>query len=204
MADQHWDDIYQRKAEAELSGSRQHLEQSLAFVDAAGLAFNDPIIDVGGGTSTFVDDLLARGYTNITVLDLASTALDLVRARLGHMAKHVTWVAADVTVAQLPADYYRFWHDRAVFHFLNELDQRQRYVANVMRSVRSGGHVVVGTFGVEGPTQCSGLPVQRYSSDTLHAEFGAAFEKVAAVTEEHHTPWGRAQQFQYCHCLLRR
>jgi 2-polyprenyl-3-methyl-5-hydroxy-6-metoxy-1,4-benzoquinol methylase len=200
----HWEGIYENKSEEQLSWHRGHLEQSLAFIDSAGLAKSDAIIDVGGGTSTLVDDLLARGYSNLTVLDLSARALEIVQKRLGASAHNVKWIAGDVTDVALPKQHYRFWHDRAVFHFLKSDEQRKRYVDAVRASVQPGGHVLVATFGVEGPLQCSGLEVERYSEETLHAAFGADFQKVRAVKETHLTPWGKPQEFLYCHCLLRR
>lgn len=199
----HWENIYASKTDEQLSWSRQHLEQSLRFIDQARLAKSDHIIDVGGGTSTLVDDLLLRGYSNITVLDLAASALDAVRTRLGSKAAEVEWLVGDVTTVELPHRHYRFWHDRAVFHFLKTESQRHQYVETVRKSVQPGGHVLVATFGADGPVQCSGLDVERYSSDSLHAVFGADFEKVESLTETHVTPWGRSQEFLYCHCLLR-
>jgi len=197
---EHWDAVYGRKPPDRVSWYRPHLEQSLRFIEAARLDRDAAIIDVGGGASTLVDDLLGRGFTNLTVLDVSPRAIEAARARLGERAARVRWLVADVTQADLPAGGYDFWHDRAVFHFLRDEADRHRYVGAVERAVKPGGHVMVATFGPEGPTQCSGLDVVRYGADELHAEFGAAFEKVAAATEVHTTPWGGAQQFVYCLC----
>lgn len=199
----HWETIYGSKTDEQLSWTRGHLEQSLHFIEQARLAKTDPIIDVGSGTSTLVDDLLSRGYTNITALDLSSAALDAVRIRLGANASSVEWLVGDVTTIALPHRRFRFWHDRAVFHFLKSEAQRRQYVEAVRQSVQPGGHVLVATFGENGPMQCSGLEVERYSANSLHAVFGGDFEKVESVTENHVTPWGKAQEFLYCHCLLR-
>ena len=199
---EHWDSIYGRKAPDQVSWYRPHLERSLDFIEGAGLARDAAIIDVGGGVSTLVDDLLARGYTNVTVLDISASAIDAAKARLGERASMVRWLVADVTEADIGASSYDFWHDRAVFHFLREQTDRQRYVAAVRRAVRPGGHVLVATFGLEGPERCSDLEVVRYDADKLHEEFGQEFRKVGSVTETHRTPRGAEQQFVYCYCRL--
>jgi ubiquinone/menaquinone biosynthesis C-methylase UbiE len=197
---EHWEAVYGQKGAEEVSWYQPHLERSLRFIEDASLSRDAAIIDVGGGTSTLVDDLVARGWSNVTVLDISSKAIDAAKTRLGATASKVNWLAADVTQADLPANAYDFWHDRAVFHFLREEADRQRYVASVRRAVKLGGHVLVATFGPEGPQRCSGLDVVRYDPDGLHAEFGPAFQKVGAVTEVHRTPWGSEQQFIYCYC----
>ena len=186
-----------------MSWYRPHLEQSLRFIDAAGLGRDAAIIDVGGGASTLVDDLLERGHSNVTVLDVSARAIDAAKARLGKRAAGVHWLVADITTVDLAPASYDFWHDRAVFHFLRDADDRRRYVAAVTRSVKPGGHVLVATFGPEGPTKCSGLDVVRYGADELHAELGADFQRVNSATEVHTTPSGAEQQFVYCHCRLR-
>jgi SAM-dependent methyltransferase len=200
-ASTHWNDVYQRKQPDQVSWYRPHLERSLAFVDHATPA-PSAIIDVGGGASTFVDDLLVRGHRDLTVLDLSGAALDAARTRLGPLGAQVSWLEGDVTTVPLRAQAYDFWHDRAVFHFLWEPEQRARYVEQVRHAVRPGGHVLVATFGPAGPERCSGLDVMRYDADRLHAAFGDEFRKVESVTELHSTPWGAEQQFVYCYCRL--
>jgi SAM-dependent methyltransferase len=160
------------------------------------------IIDVGAGESTLIDDLLSRGYTNLTVLDVSQTALAVTKERLGGSAKSVQWICEDVTQAPLPAHFYDVWHDRAVFHFLTADDQRKAYVQAVERSLKPGGYVILSTFGPAGPTKCSGLPVMRYDAEGLHGEFGSRFRLIESSEEIHETPSGTQQQFLYCLCRL--
>ena len=198
----HWESIYERKAPEQVSWYRPHLERSLDFIHAASLASDASIIHVGGGASTLVDDLLARGYTNVTVLDISASAIDAAKARLGERASMVRWLVADVMELDLGVSHYDFWHDRAVFHFLRDPADRRRYVAAVRQAVKPGGHVLVATFGPEGPERCSDLEVVRYDPDGLHEEFGHEFQKVGSLTEMHRTPRGTEQQFVYCYCRL--
>lgn len=198
----HWESVYGAKAPDEVSWFRPHLETSLAFIERAAPDRNPRIIDVGGGESTLVDDLLSRGYRNLTVLDISQIAIDVTKARLGELAKRVEWLALDVTRTNLPKDAYHVWHDRAVFHFLTSAADREAYVRSVSSSVKRGGHVIVGTFGPEGPSKCSGLEVQRYNAGSLHAEFGSRFRLIDSVKELHQTPFGTQQQFLYCFCVL--
>jgi SAM-dependent methyltransferase len=201
-ADSHWEKIYKTKDPDAVSWYRSHLDRSLALIEAASTDRAARIIDIGGGESTLVDDLLARGYHNLTILDVSQTALDVTRARLGEAAKQVDWICADVTQAHLPAHAFDIWHDRAVFHFLTAQEQRQAYVKLATRAVRTGGHVIVSTFGPEGPTKCSGLDVVRYDAESLHGEFGKRFRLVQSSKELHQTPFGTTQQFLYCYCRL--
>ncbi len=198
----HWEKIYRTKAADAVSWYRPHLERSLALIESAATDRAASIIDVGGGESTLVDDLLGSGYHNLTVLDVSQTALDVTRARLGDAGEGVRWLCADVTLVELPAGSYDVWHDRAVFHFLIEVEQRVAYIRLVERAVRPGGHVIVGGFGPEGPTKCSGLDVKRYDAGSLHGEFGERFRLVEHHEELHETPFGTSQQFVYCYCRL--
>ncbi|MEX2553352.1 MAG: class I SAM-dependent methyltransferase [Actinomycetota bacterium] len=202
--ERHWERVYETKSPDEVSWYRPHLERSLFFIIDAKLGPDAPIIDVGGGSSTLVDDLLDLGHREVTVLDISHTAIDRAKERLGERAGQVTWIVGDVTSVELPPAHYEFWHDRAVFHFLTEPEARQSYVAAVHRSLKVDGHIVVATFGEEGPEKCSGLDVARYSADGLHDQFGAGFKKVSSRTENHMTPWGTEQEFVYCYCRLER
>jgi len=194
--------VYRTKAAEQLSWYRAHLERSLAFVEAIAPDRAAAIIDVGAGESTLVDDLLARGYADVTVLDVAPSAIDAAKARLGAAAASVHWQVADITTVELPAQRYDLWHDRAVFHFLTYAKDRTAYVRQVLHAVRPRGYVVVATFGPDGPDKCSGLPVVRYDADRLHEEFGAAFRLIDSAAELHRTPTGAVQQFTYCFCRV--
>jgi SAM-dependent methyltransferase len=197
---QHWESVYGNKAVDEVSWFQQHATSSLRLI--ADCADRDArIIDVGGGASVLVDDLLDAGFRNLTVLDLAESALAVSRKRLGARAQSVQWIAADIIRAALPAAHYDVWHDRAVFHFLTDPADRARYVAQVLKCVKPGGRVIVAAFGPGGPLQCSGLDVTRYSPDALHAEFGTPFRLLGHETEIHHTPAGKEQEFVYCYCV---
>jgi SAM-dependent methyltransferase len=198
----HWEKIYRKKAPDAVSWYRPHLEASLALIEKAAPKRSASIIDVGGGESTLVDDLLAHGYQDITVLDVSQTAIDVTKKRLGPAAERVRWLTADIAKSELALNAYDVWHDRAVFHFLTANDQRAAYVRQVARAVKPGGHVLVSTFGPEGPTKCSGLEVVRYDADSLHAEFGVRFRLLDSFKELHHTPFGTTQQFLYCLCRV--
>jgi 2-polyprenyl-3-methyl-5-hydroxy-6-metoxy-1,4-benzoquinol methylase len=198
----HWENLYTTKATDQVSWYQPHLEMSLSLIERAAATPSASIIDVGGGESTLVDDLLARGYRNITVLDISQTAIDVTKQRLKELAERVHWIAADVTEANLASGAYDVWHDRAVFHFLTTMEQRAAYVNTVRHAVKQGGHVIVGAFGPEGPTRCSGLDVIRYDAESLHDQFGSRFRLAESSKELHHTPFGTTQQFLYCYCRV--
>ena len=203
MTQAHWQKIYQTKAPDAVSWYRPHLEKSIEFIKRSAPNLSSSIIDVGGGESVLVDDLLASGYHDISVLDISATAIEFTKKRLGNKAREVTWLIADITEAKLPEHRYDVWHDRAVFHFLTELPQRTAYVRQVAHAIKSGGLVIVATFGPEGPLKCSGLDVVRYNADTLHGEFGTSFQLLESATELHKTPSGTTQQFLYCYFKAR-
>jgi SAM-dependent methyltransferase len=198
----HWNKIYTEKAPDQVSWYRSHLEASLELIRQAGAGPSASIIDVGAGESTLVDDLLVRGYSDLTVLDISQSAIDFCRKRLADAADRVRWLVADITRAKLEPGAYDVWHDRAVFHFLTAAADRRAYVRQVVRAVKRGGHVVVSAFGPEGPTRCSGLEVVRYDAESLHAEFGTNFRLISSSRQLHETPFGTTQQFLYCHCIL--
>ena len=195
----HWESIYTTKAPTEVSWYQPHPYTSLEFIASAGVKKRSEIIDVGGGASTLVDDLLFSGFQHITVLDIASAALEESKSRLGELASSVTWLEADITQVTLPQSNYDLWHDRAVFHFLTDAKDRLSYKKAVEESLKSGGHLIVATFAPDGPKKCSGLDTVRYSPDELRKEFGDKFRLVESAGQAHQTPFGTEQRFIYCH-----
>ena len=196
----HWEKIYQTNSSDEVSWFQAEAGRSLELIQRVAPSPASAILDVGAGASTLVDGLLHAGYHTITVLDLSATALTQARARLGEAATQVMWLEADILDVQLQEATVDVWHDRAVFHFLTDAAARRRYVEQVRCAVRPGGHVLIATFAADGPTQCSGLDVARYTPESLHGEFGDSFTLLSSSREEHLTPWGAAQAFVYCLC----
>lgn len=196
----HWNNVYSSKPTDGVSWYQEHAASSLRLIQQTGVSSSAEIIDVGGGASTLVDDLIKQGFTHLSVLDLSAAALAATKQRLGRHANEVKWIEGDITEVQLPSLSYDVWHDRAVFHFLTDEAERAAYVEAVLKCVKPGGFVIVATFSEDGPTQCSGLPVRRYTADELHDEFGAPFELLRHEKEEHHTPFGTTQNFVYCFC----
>jgi SAM-dependent methyltransferase len=198
----HWEKVYTTKEPESVSWYRAHLETSLALIERAAVARSASIIDIGGGESTFVDDLLLRGYTSLAVLDVSQTAIEVTKKRLGSAAEQVRWLVGDILEIKLEPRAYDLWHDRAVFHFLTTPERRLAYVRQVARAIKPGGHVIVSTFGPEGPAKCSGLEVMSYDAESLHGEFGGRFRLVESTKELHQTPSGTTQQFLYCYCRI--
>jgi SAM-dependent methyltransferase len=199
----HWSHIYQSKPVTQVSWYQTRPQVSLDFIRETGVDHSAQIIDVGAGASTLVDHLLDEGFHKVTLLDLSGEALEVARERLGARGDSITWIEGDVTRVELPEHAFDLWHDRAVFHFLTDPAVRERYVAQARRAVKVGGYVIVATFALDGPTQCSGLDVARYDADSLHAAFGDNFERVSFTNEAHRTPWDSEQRFVYCCCRIR-
>jgi 2-polyprenyl-3-methyl-5-hydroxy-6-metoxy-1,4-benzoquinol methylase len=199
---EHWNKIYTDKSPTEVSWFQKHADLSLSLIRNTSIPASASIIDVGGGESTLVDDLLAQEYENITVLDLSKVALDAAKSRLGKNASKVQWIESNVLEAELPLHAYDIWHDRAVFHFLTIEEDRRAYVQQVKRAIKPGGFVLIATFAEDGPTHCSGLPVMRYSAEELHSQFGGSFKLIDHEKESHHTPKGADQKFIYCLCKM--
>jgi SAM-dependent methyltransferase len=192
----HWENVYTTKSENEVSWFQEDPAPSLELIDLAQPTPETTIVDVGGGASRLVDSLVARGLNHVTVLDLSEAALAIAKTRLGDNA-NVQWVVADVTRWN-PTQIYDIWHDRAAFHFLSDRDDRAAYVARLRQALKPGGHVVIGTFAIDGPERCSGLAVERYDAAGLAAELGTGFRLIDARRHEHSTPWGAIQRFQFC------
>ncbi|MBM2830693.1 MAG: methyltransferase [Gammaproteobacteria bacterium] len=199
----HWERAYSTKPAERLGWYKPHLQTSLTWIKELGLRMDAPILDVGGGASTLVDDLLVEGYQSITVLDISEKALSSVRARLGERAELITWLEGDITSVDLPARHYELWHDRAVFHFLTEPEQQRQYRDQLLRALKPGGHFIIATFAPQAPPRCSGLPVQRYSLEQLESTLGKEFELMRNHKELHITPGGVEQMYLYCQYRLR-
>jgi SAM-dependent methyltransferase len=192
----HWERVYTTKGETEVSWFQESPAISLELIHAANPHPDAAFIDIGGGASRLADALLREGYRSIAVLDLSAHALDAAKTRIGPAAAGVDWIVADITTWQ-PSRSYDVWHDRAAFHFLTEARDRAAYLERLRSAVRPGGHVIIGTFALDGPEKCSGLPVQRYDGASLAAELGADFELLDTRNDVHHTPWGSTQAFQF-------
>ena len=190
---EYWEGVHDGKDVDGVSWWQSVPGLSLGLVDSAGVQHDDPIIDVGAGWSTLVDHLVERGYGDLTAIDLSISALNTVRDRIGPAGSDVVLDVADVLDFR-PGRRFALWHDRAVFHFLTEPDERDDYRASLERCLRTRGWAVVATFGPDGPTTCSGLPIVRYTHEQLAAEF-PGFELVDTAGEDHETPWGTTQQF---------
>jgi SAM-dependent methyltransferase len=192
----HWENIYTSKEDAEVSWFQESPEPSLELIEAPGATSDSAIVDIGGGASRLVDTLISRGYLDVTVLDLSEAALAAARRRIGEKAHRVQWLTADATTWE-PTRRYDIWHDRAAFHFLTGDRDRAAYIARLRGGLRNNGHVIIGTFALDGPEKCSGLPVTRYDAVTLGENLGEGFALTDMRRHEHKTPWGSVQRFQF-------
>ncbi len=194
----HWEDVYTKKTSKEVSWYQIEPTISLELIKSAGVDHASKIIDVGGGASVLVDKLLEKGFQNLTVLDISSKSLNYAKERLGKLATQVSWIEADVTEFD-PPQKYDLWHDRAVFHFLTDPNDRKKYAQNMGKSLNPRGHAIIATFAIDGPLKCCGLDVERYSDKKLRNELGDSFELIKSIEEVHVTPWGSEQRFIYCY-----
>jgi ubiquinone/menaquinone biosynthesis C-methylase UbiE len=192
----HWENVYTTKGENEVSWFQQSPAPSLDLIAQAGASSKSAIIDIGGGASRLVDNLIAQGFEDVTVLDLSSAALAAARSRLGVRAERVSWIVADATIWE-PARSYDIWHDRAAFHFLTDANDRAAYIGRLQRGLKIGGHAIIATFALDGPEKCSGLPVARYDSASLGQALGATFKLIHTQPHAHATPWDSQQSFQF-------
>jgi SAM-dependent methyltransferase len=198
----HWESVYSNKREDEVSWFEHNPALSLELIAQVGATLASPIIDIGGGASRLVDNLLQRGFEDIAVLDLSETALDVAKARLGQDAARVHWIVADVTSWE-PLGTYEIWHDRAAFHFLTDEDDRAAYVARLRQALRIGGYAIMSTFALDGPERCSGVQIMRYDPASLGRILGRDFKLIGSRQHIHATPWGAEQSFQcsvFRHC----
>ena len=193
----YWNKVYETKGEADVSWFQKSPEPSLEFIRRYAPDRSAAIIDIGGGASRLVDYLWVDGFRNLTVLDLSSEAIAIARHRIGNHGDSIKWIVSDATTWH-PDDIYDLWHDRAVFHFLTESDDQSAYIRNLKRALKIGGYLVIGTFALDGPEKCSGLPVMRHSSQTLQNLLGSEFELIESRKHDHQTPFQSIQSFQYC------
>jgi SAM-dependent methyltransferase len=194
---QHWDDVYSRRAADQVSWYQRQPQPSLEWIQRLAPERSTRILDVGGGTSMLVDALLDCGYSDLTVLDVSAAALARSRQRLAERAATVRWIVADILGDVLPSPAFDLWHDRAVFHFLVDPGDRQRYVSQLQRSLRPGGLLILATFAEDGPERCSGLPVQRHSIDSLRQALADGLALLEQRRVSHLTPGGAEQKFLY-------
>ncbi len=192
----HWENVYTTKAENEVSWFQENPAISLRLIRDAHATPNSRIIDIGGGASRLVDALLGQGFRALSVLDISAAALEAAKKRLGAESAQVDWIVADIT-KWTPTGIYDIWHDRAALHFLTHPADRSAYIDRLRAATSPGSQVIIGTFAPDGPEKCSGLPVQRYSSQSLAALLGPGFELAASTDEAHHTPWDAIQHFQF-------
>ena len=195
-AKKHWEELYHSTSPGKVSWYQENPATSLDFIEKTGLPKEAPILDVGSGASTLVDQLLLRGYLNLALLDVSTKALLLTRQRLGGKATDVAWHHGDVTRYSLP-EQYSLWHDRAVFHFLVDPSDRRAYVTSLRQGLRPQGHLILATFAVGGPTRCSGLDVTQYDTQKITTELGQDFRLIETLEELHQTPAGVEQLFSY-------
>ncbi|RFP66658.1 class I SAM-dependent methyltransferase [Hymenobacter lapidiphilus] len=194
---QHWETVYETRQPHEVSWTEEVPQTSLEFIHAFELPSQAPIIDIGGGDSRLVDFLLAEGYENLTVLDISGAALARARQRLGPAADRVRWIEADIR-GFIPPQQYALWHDRAAFHFLTTASDMAHYLALARQAVAPQGYLTMGTFSTDGPTACSGLPVQQYDEASLTQQLQQGFTKLRCRTEDHLTPFQTSQNFLFC------
>ena len=192
----HWENVYTTKGETEVSWYQESPAPSLELIALARLSADASIIDIGGGASRLVDALVDRNVRQITVLDLSAAALDAAKQRLGNKAANVRWEIADVTKWE-PSQTYDLWHDRAAFHFLTDQADQSAYVDRLKKALKRGGCVIIGTFALDGPERCSGLPIVRYDAASLSGTLGSDFKLIDARRHDHATPWGAVQRFQF-------
>lgn len=197
MSTNHWNEVYKKKDENEVSWFQDFPKVSLEMIDELNLQTTAPIIDIGGGDSRLVDHLLSKGFSDISILDISEVALDKAKERLGEKAVNIHFIVSDITQFK-PTEKYQLWLDRATFHFLTELDQVERYLRIAHDALEAGGYLIISTFSKSGPEKCSGLNISQYSQEDLKNLFGRFFSNIKCLEDTHETPWGAKQDFVYC------
>lgn len=193
----HWENVYNNKEIDQVSWYQENCSTSLDMITNMDLKQKNKIIDVGSGATRLIESLLSRGYNNLSALDISKAALNKAKEQLGETSKLVNWIQADITDWN-PNKVYDLWHDRAVYHFLTQEADRKAYVRTLKKALNPGGHLLISSFGLEGPEKCSNLPVRRHSPEMFDEELGPEFERIESKVENHETPWGSNQQFVFC------
>ena len=193
----HWENIYQTKELKDVSWFQPTPETSLDFFKQFKVPTTAKVIDIGGGDSFLVDNLLDLGYQDISVLDISTAAIDRAKQRLGDKAKNVKWIVADAATFK-PTEKYDFWHDRAAFHFLTDEQEISNYLQTAQESINPTGVLVIGTFSEQGPKKCSGIEIKQYSETTMTDQLKKFFEKIKCITVDHKTPFDTIQNFVFC------
>ena len=191
----HWENVYTTKADDSVSWFELSPAFSLELIAATGMK-SASVIDIGGGASRLVDALVAKGHSHVAVLDLSAHALDIARSRMGNDASRAEWIVGDVTTWK-PADQYDIWHDRAAFHFLNAPEDQAAYANTLHAALKTGGFAIIGTFALDGPGKCSGLPVTRHDAASITRVLGPRFCLVGERRYDHVTPGDNVQKFQF-------
>ena len=198
MSQNHWENVYQTKEADQVSWYQSQNDQLLDILKSLAIKADQPIIDVGSGASILIDQLIEAGYSNLYVLDLSKTALETTQLRLtdkGLKTDSINWIVGDICDVSLPVQSFDLWHDRAVFHFMTTDTQQANYLENLKGALKRGGYLVMSIFAEDGPTQCSGLPIQRYSIEQLQTRLGSDFTLVNFQKDLHRTPWNSEQKF---------
>lgn len=193
----HWETIYDTKAINEVSWYQPLPKTSLDFIQSNTVTKDDAIIDIGGGDSFLVDHLLDLGYTNVSVLDISEKAIERAKKRLGNKAEKVKWIVSDITHFE-PTEKYAVWHDRAVFHFLTNASDIEKYQQITFSAIAENGKMLIGTFSETGPKKCSGIEIKQYSANVLEETFKTNFKAVECFFENHTTPFDTVQNFVFC------
>jgi SAM-dependent methyltransferase len=194
---EHWQSVYQSKGSSEVSWYQEFPNTSFNLIKETNLKQDQAIIDVGAGASTLIDALVDEGFKDLTVVDISERSLQYAQERLGGFSKKINWITADVTEYKFQRKY-DFWHDRAVFHFLTDLNARGKYKQALDQALAVNSYLIIATFALDGPTKCSGLEVESYDAMKLQIELGDKFSLIKSIDENHLTPWEAEQKFTYC------
>lgn len=196
MNSNHWNEIYKHKSDQQVSWFQETPEISLKLIEGLKLSLTTSIIDIGAGNSRLGDSLLKRGFADVSLLDISEEAIERARLRLGSQIRAENCIVSDI-VSFTPKRQYGLWHDRAVFHFLTEKSDVDKYVQIAADGVSDDGWMIVGTFSKTGPEKCSGLPITRYSGEELAQVFSPRFKQIQVEAQTHTTPWGSSQDFVF-------